>query len=32
LLARADPDAVQLYSLDRPPADASLEKVPRERL
>lgn len=32
LLARADPDAVQLYSLDRPPADGSLENVPRERL
>ncbi len=32
LVVRADPDAVQLYSLDRPPADPSLQKVPRERL
>jgi len=32
LLRRADPDAVQLYSLDRAPADPRLEKVPRERL
>lgn len=29
---RAAPDAVQLYSLDRPPADPTLQKVPRERL
>jgi wyosine [tRNA(Phe)-imidazoG37] synthetase (radical SAM superfamily) len=32
LVARAEPDAVQLYSLDRPPADPGLQKVPRERL
>ena len=32
LLKRADPDAVQLYSLARPPADASVQNVPRERL
>ena len=32
LLVRADPNAVQLYSLARPPADASVQKVPRERL
>jgi len=32
LLVRADPDAVQLYSLARPPADASVQNVPRERL
>ena len=31
-LVRADPDAVQLYSLDRPPADKRLQNVPRERL
>jgi wyosine [tRNA(Phe)-imidazoG37] synthetase (radical SAM superfamily) len=31
-LERADPDAVQLYSLARPPADASVQNVPRERL
>jgi len=31
-LVRADPDAVQLYSLARPPADASVQNVPRERL
>jgi len=32
LLERANPDALQLYSLARPPADASLQSVPRERL
>ncbi len=32
LLARAEPDAVQLYSLARAPADPTVEKVPRERL
>ena len=32
LLSAADPDAVQLYSLDRPPADPSLQNVSRERL
>ena len=32
LLQRAEPATVHLYSLDRPPADAALEKVPRERL
>jgi wyosine [tRNA(Phe)-imidazoG37] synthetase (radical SAM superfamily) len=32
LLARADPDAVHLYSIDRPPADATLGSVSRERL
>jgi hypothetical protein len=32
LLRRAEPAIVHLYSLDRPPADAGLEKVPRERL
>ena len=32
LLARADPDRVQLYSLDRPPADPTVQTVPRERL
>ena len=31
-LVRADPDAVQLYSLARPPADAGIRNVPRERL
>jgi len=31
-LARAEPDAVQLYSLARRPADASVLNVPRERL
>lgn len=31
-LARAAPDAVQLYSLARRPADASVLNVPRERL
>jgi hypothetical protein len=31
-LVRASPDAVQLYSLARPPADASIQNVPRERL
>ena len=31
-LLEADPDGVQLYSLDRPPADQSLQNVPRERL
>jgi wyosine [tRNA(Phe)-imidazoG37] synthetase (radical SAM superfamily) len=32
LLARADPDAVQLYSLERTPADPALQKISRERL
>lgn len=32
LVVRADPDGVQLYSLDRPPADPGLKNVPRERL
>lgn len=32
LVVRAAPDAVHLYSLDRPPADPTLQKVPRERL
>lgn len=32
LLVRADPAAVQLYSLARPPAAASVQTVPRERL
>ncbi len=32
LVVRADPDGVQLYSLDRPPADPGLQNVPRERL
>jgi hypothetical protein len=32
LLVRADPDAVHLYSLDRPPADPAVRNVPRERL
>lgn len=32
LLVRANPDAVQLYSIARPPADASVQNVPRERL
>jgi len=31
-LARAEPDAVQLYSLARGPADVSVRNVPRERL
>jgi hypothetical protein len=31
-LVRANPDAVHLYSLARPPADASVQNVPRERL
>jgi hypothetical protein len=31
-LAAADPDAVQLYSLGRPPADPRLQNVSRERL
>jgi len=31
-LAAADPDAVHLYSLDRPPADPRLQHVSRERL
>lgn len=31
-LVQADPDAVQLYSLARPPADAGVQNVPRERL
>jgi len=32
LLARAEPDAVQLYSLARAPADPALQKISRERL
>lgn len=32
LLARADPDAVQLYSLARAPADPALQEISRERL
>ncbi|MGH7675625.1 MAG: radical SAM protein [Gemmatimonadales bacterium] len=32
LLARADPDGVHLYSLDRPPADPALRSATRERL
>lgn len=32
LVVRAGPDAVQLYSLARPPADPTLFNVPRERL
>ncbi|MGH9366780.1 MAG: radical SAM protein [Thermoanaerobaculia bacterium] len=32
LLTAADPDAVHLYSLDRPPADPRLQNVSRERL
>ncbi|HJQ66389.1 MAG TPA: radical SAM protein [Gemmatimonadales bacterium] len=28
----ADPDVVQLCSIDRPPADATVQNVPRERL
>jgi len=32
LLRRAAPDAVHLYSLDRPPADPAIQNVPRERL
>ncbi len=32
LLARAEPDAVHLYSLDRPLADPTLRNVARERL
>jgi wyosine [tRNA(Phe)-imidazoG37] synthetase (radical SAM superfamily) len=32
LLVRAEPDAVQLCSLSRPPADAAVQNVPRERL
>ena len=31
-LVQANPDAVQLYSLARPPADEGLHNVPRERL
>ncbi len=31
-VVRADPDAVQLYSLARRPADATVQNVPRERL
>lgn len=32
LLVHADPEAVHVYSLDRAPADPTLQKVPRERL
>ncbi len=32
LVVRADPDVVQLYSLDRAPADPTIRNVPRERL
>jgi len=31
-LVRAAPDALHLYSLARPPADAGIQSVPRERL
>jgi wyosine [tRNA(Phe)-imidazoG37] synthetase (radical SAM superfamily) len=31
-LVRAEPDAVQLCSLSRPPADDAVQNVPRERL
>lgn len=32
LVTRANPDTVQIYSLARPPADAKVQNVPRERL
>lgn len=32
LVRAADPDVLHLYSLDRAPADPSIQKVPRERL
>ncbi len=32
LVVRAEPDAVQLYSTARPPADPTIQNVPRERL
>ena len=32
LVQRAAPEAVQLYSIARPPADATFQNVPRERL
>jgi wyosine [tRNA(Phe)-imidazoG37] synthetase (radical SAM superfamily) len=32
IVVRAAPDAVHLYSLARPPADPTLETIPRERL
>jgi wyosine [tRNA(Phe)-imidazoG37] synthetase (radical SAM superfamily) len=32
VLQRADPAEVHLYSVDRPPADAAVQKIPRERL
>jgi wyosine [tRNA(Phe)-imidazoG37] synthetase (radical SAM superfamily) len=32
LLQRADPDVVQLYSVDRAPASDTMERVPPERL
>lgn len=32
LVRQAEPAVVHLYSLDRPPADARLQKVPREQL
>ncbi|MGE5760461.1 MAG: hypothetical protein ACM37V_08925, partial [Gemmatimonadota bacterium] len=32
LLVRAAPVAVQLYSIERPPADPRVQDVPRERL
>ena len=32
LLQGAEPDVVHLYSLERPPADPRVQKVPRERL
>lgn len=32
LIVAADPDALQLYSLDRAPADPMVRNVPRERL
>jgi wyosine [tRNA(Phe)-imidazoG37] synthetase (radical SAM superfamily) len=32
LVLGADPDAIQLYTVDRPPADATIHRVTRERL
>ncbi|MGH7751928.1 MAG: radical SAM protein [Gemmatimonadales bacterium] len=31
-VVEADPDAVQIYSIERPPADGGILNVPRERL
>ena len=31
-LRRIEPSAVQIYTIDRSPADEDLERVPRERL